>query len=221
MCCRDRIKIVISTPTGSSLCGWFCWRWACSLLLSVPSQPLWVSCQIASCWLPLQVLKVDRSYAIFQGGSVAWLRFGLIYVGCPDLKDGETPLNLTIERWLPKVFFYQTEGQAFSKIDLHMSFSESGFLKNHPSKSTPSLLYYFQIFRTLGPHGKRRWDMWHVPVFFWCVSKTNGYTCVCFVVVIWMSWSYKENVETPLTTNKNPSKKSTWRELRFSSRLTS
>ena len=167
LCCRDRIKIVISTLTGSSLCGWFCWRWACSLLLSVPSQPLWVSCQIASCWLPLQVLKVDRSHAIFQGGSVAWLRFGLIYVGCPDLKDGETPLNLTIERWLPKVFLSDRRPSLFqnwsSYVILWVRFSQESSVQIH----TLAFVLFPDISNTWS---SRKKEMGHV-------------TCACFFLV--------------------------------------
>ena len=67
-----------------------------------------------------------------------------------------------------------------TKPRLHKA-SESGFLKNHPSKSNHSC-HFLDILSTYSDTKK----IGHVKcavLFCVCFSKTNGYTCVCFVTV--------------------------------------
>lgn len=167
MFCLDRIKIVISTPTGSSLCGWFCWRWACSLRLSVPSQPLWVSCQKASFWIPLQVLKVDRSDAIFQGGQCGMALVWTNLCGVSRFKGWGNTLERHHWKMIAKGFSIRQKAKPFPKLIFICHSLSQVFSRIICPNPTLAFILFPDISNTWS---SRKKEMGHV-------------TCACFSLV--------------------------------------
>lgn len=96
--------------------------------------------------------------------GAAWHGFGLDYV----VKDGETPWKTSPLKDGCQRFFYRKPS-----LDLHISSCVNSLSQVFSRIIHPN--------RTLSPHEKRRWDMWHVPVF---IGASRKLTCVCLNVVV-------------------------------------
>ena len=150
---------------GSSLCGWFCWRWVCSLLLSVPSQPLWVSCR---CGLGESVAGDSDVYR------------------CPMVSPFKGWQN-TPWKMVARDFF--EKAKLFPKFDLHTSLPSQSLWVRFSQESSihiqPLLLPFPDILSTYS--SQKRSDMWNVPFCFVCVSLRLMDTHVCVLLLLYLS----------------------------------